>query len=331
MSSETDIRTAILINSFNRLDLFREALKPLQQWLPSDPAWKRRVAVVVYDAGSTDGTLEWLEEQKQAASFPIEIVVPQSAEEDTSFAAGLNTIAAFAIERYKSLDYLLFYETDNQILSAPPLTKAREVLERHDKMAACGFTVRYVDGRPAGIGASFPTVWKFFLGPKLVHALKMDSIRYRNADAFTGVDYGILDIVHTSPLLVKVSAWLDSGGLDAERFPFSDCDLDWAKVLHDKGWLLSVIKTDEVIHDNQAAISSWSANRAIQSHQGRLRYLKKHARSKVFLAWPVGLLLRHGVEWMLANLIYLGKPDRRRQIRSTTGRLFRYCLSGYER
>ncbi len=330
MSSETDISIAILINSFNRLELFREALRPLRQWLPTDPNFRGQVAVVVYDAGSNDGTLEWLAEQKQRADFPIEVLTPQSAGEDTSFAAGLNTIAAYAIERYKSLEYLLFYETDNQILSAPPLNKAREVLARHDTMAACGFTVRYVDGRPAGIGASFPTVWKFLLGPKLVHALKLDAIRYRNADAFTGVDYGILDIVHTSPLLVKVAAWIDSGGLDAKRFPFSDCDLDWAKVLHDKGWFLSVIKTDEVIHDNQAAISSWSANRAIMSHQGRLRYLKKHAKGKVFLAWPAGLLLRHGAEWVLSNIVYLHKPKRRRQIRQTTGRLFRYCLNGYE-
>ncbi len=331
MNSETDIRIAILINSFNRVDLFREALRPLQQWLPTDDNFRGQVAIVVYDAGSTDGTLEWLADQKKQASFPMEVITPQSAEEDTSFAAGLNTIAAYAIERYTHLQYLLFYETDNQILSAPPLAKARGVLERHENMAACGFTVRYVDGRPAGIGASFPTVWKFLLGPKLVHALKMDAIRYRNADAFLESDYGILDIVHTSPLLVKVEAWLDSGGLDAERFPFSDCDLDWAKVLHDRGWLLSVIKTDDVIHDNQAAISSWSANRAIMSHQGRLRYLKKHAKGRVFLAWPAGLLLRHGVEWILSNVVYLGKPERRRQIRQTTGRLFRYCINGYER
>lgn len=325
-----NVNLAILINSFNRLELFKHAISALNGWLPADPHWQGRAAVVVYDAGSTDGTLEWLAEQRQSSSFPIEVITPSGPEEDTSFAAGLNTAASYAIEKYADLDYLLFYETDNQILSAEPLTRAESLLAQQENLAACGFTVKKVDGRPAGIGAPFPSVWKFLLGPKIVHRLQLDAIPCHDPAVYTDQEFCLLDVIYTSPLLVKVASWQASGGLDANTFPFSDCDLDWAKVLHDQGEKMAVIPADGVIHDNQATLSAWSGKRALQYHRGRYRYLRKHAGVKLWTIWPLGLLARHGAEFVAANLLYLNDGERRKKMSATAGKLFTKCLSGYE-
>ncbi|MEO0734313.1 MAG: hypothetical protein AAFZ52_15865 [Bacteroidota bacterium] len=325
-----NIELAVLINSFNRLSLFKDALAALNGWLPADPKWYDKVAVVVYDAGSTDGTQEWLAAQKEKTAFPIEVVTPRSAEEDTSFAAGLNTIAATAIERFPKLKHLLFYETDNQILSAEPLTRAADVLENSTDLAACGFTVKKVDGQPAGIGAPFPSAWKFLLGPKVVHYLQLDAIPCHDPAVYEKQPYCLLDVIYTSPLLVKVSAWQASGGLDAHTFPFSDCDLDWAKVLYDQGQRMAVIPAEGVIHDNQATLSAWSGKRALQYHRGRYRYIRKHTNKVVAGLLPAGLLLRHAAEWAAANVLFLGQRERRRKMAGTASKLFASCLRGYE-
>ena len=330
MRSPETIELAILINSFNRLPLFRQAIAALDGWLPTDERWRGRAAVVVYDAGSTDGTLKWLRATAERSAYPVHVITPKDEREDTSFAAGLNTAAAFAIDSFTNLSHLLFYETDNQILTAEPLTRAHRLLSGREELAACGFTVRKVDGQPAGIGAPFPSAWKFLLGPKMVHRLQLDAIPHHEPTAYSEADHRELDVIYTSPLLVKVSAWTASGGLDAQTFPFSDCDLDWAKVLYDRGLRMAVIPAEGVIHNNQATLSAWSGKRALQYHRGRYRYLRKHKSRALMTVLPLGLAARHAAEWAAVNVLYLNDGERRRRMSATAGKLFTRCLSGYE-
>src|SRR5215831_9928540 len=104
---------AIIISSFNRLSLLKECLTTLAKWL-SQSEYNLRCTTVVYDAGSTDRSLEWLYEKGNALGIQLKVITPEQGD-DTSFAAGINTAVKYAEEKNPTLSYLLFYETDNQI------------------------------------------------------------------------------------------------------------------------------------------------------------------------------------------------------------------------
>jgi GT2 family glycosyltransferase len=321
------IDIAIIINSLNRLILLRECLAALEIWLPYSE-FRERCAVVIYDAGSTDGTIVWLQQSAQLLSFPINVILSQYGE-DTSFAAGLNRGVTYAETKFPKLAYLLFYETDNQILKADPLSQALQQLTNRAKLGACGFTVRQRNGSPTGVGEPFPTLLNFALGKNVVHRLQLEAIPYHWEHGPTGAEFSQVDVVYTSPLLVKLEAWRASGGLDSERFPFSDCDVDWARRLRDLGWHMGVIRSDAVIHDNQAALSAWSKSRAMQNNRGRLRYFQRHQPIGVFIVWPGLLLLRHLAE-LIGTKLLVRDPTRRAQLSKQFLDLLKACPQKYE-
>jgi GT2 family glycosyltransferase len=318
---------AILINSFNRLSLLKGCLHALASWIPGSEL-KDRCVIVVYDAGSADGSIEWLNAAKADLKIPLDLMIPEPGD-DTSFAAGLNASADFAAKKYLSLKYLLFYETDNQILEAKPVLEALALLETENKLAACGFTVSKQDGSPAGAGQPFPTLLNFALGKNLVYYFQLEAISYKWTKGKTGIEYSKVDVVYTSPLLVKNEAWVETAGLDKKLFPFSDCDVDWAKRLKNAGWDMGLIKTSAVIHDNQSAISAWSKSRAIQFHKGRLRYFKRHKPVLVFLVWPVILLIRHIFEYAGA-MIFVKNKERRKHLNHVLLNLMKHSIRSYE-
>src|SRR5690606_8485932 len=144
----------IIINSFNRLSLLKNALAALSSWLPKSE-FNDKYGIVIFDAGSTDGTIEWMKSIENQENLIIKLIVPSQGQ-DTSFSAGLNAGVKYAEKILPDLKYLLFYETDNQILSGEPLINALNILEKYKELSACGFTVRYLNGQPAGAGMTFP-------------------------------------------------------------------------------------------------------------------------------------------------------------------------------
>jgi GT2 family glycosyltransferase len=322
-----NIDIVFIINSFNRRVLLGECLNVLENWIPQS-VFKNRCAAVIYEAGSTDGSIDVAREAVEKLSFQIEIILPQ-LDEDTSFAAGLNRGVAYAENKFPKLAYLVFYETDNQILTQNPLAQALSQLTSKVTLAACGFTVRQHNGNLAGVGEPFPTLLNFALGKNIVHHLQLEAIPYRWQQEATGVEFSEVDVVYTSPLLVKLEAWRASGGLDSERFPFSDCDVDWARRLRNLGWRMGVIRSEAVIHDNQAAISTWSKSRAIQYSRGRLRYFQRHRPLSIFAIWPGLLLLRHLVELAAVKLL-VKEPARRVQLSKQFLELLKACPRKYE-
>ena len=321
------IDIAIIINSLNRFALLQECLTVLEKWIPHS-VFKGRCAVVVYEAGSTDGSIEWLQNGAQTLSFSIEVILPHP-KEDTSFAAGLNRGVAYAEAKFQALKYLIFYETDNQILCAESVSRALLQLTLQEKLGACGFTVRQLNGKPAGIGQPFPSLLNFALGKNIVHRLQLEAIPYRWEKRTAEIEFSEVDVVYTSPLVVKLAAWKESGGLDSEYFPFSDCDVDWARRLYNLGWRMGVIRSDDVIHDNQDALSTWSKSRAIQNNRGRLHYFQRHRPLGVFAVWPVLLILRHLIE-LIGVKLTVRDPNRRAKLSNQFLELLKSSFRKYE-
>jgi len=316
-------KIAIIINSFNRFALLQECLGALDGWISNISNFQ--CDVYVFDAGSTDGSLDFL--HAKASGDPHFQVLTPAPGQNRSIAAGFNAGAFAALDETPAATHLLFYETDNAISGAEPVRAALCELDARKNLAACGFTVRRHDGRPAGVGMPFPTLRAFLAGNRISHFFQMERIPYQWENSVGG-KFSFVDVVFTSPILVKAEAWKDTAGMDAETFPFSDCDVDWAKRLALCGWKMGVIKSSDVIHDNRNAISDWSKSRALNFHRGRLRYFRRYHQFAIFAVWPVALLVRHCLEWF-GTPIFVKNKERRIRLKEQFSSLISGCLKGY--
>jgi len=293
MIDPAQIRIAAIVNSFNRKDLLVESLTSLRNNALSQMG--NSAAIVVFDAGSTDGSREFAE-NFDAGAIRIEVIGPNA--DDNSFSAGLNAACAHAIRIFPALEFLFLFETDNWIGSEAPLRAAIDLLERKKNLGAVGFTVRKHTGDAAGYGCSFPTRFEFALGPQLSHRFGLGGPNQSKWETEGATEFRTCDVVYTSPLLARKEAWVRSSGLDAMEFPFSDCDLDWAWRLRKMGFEMAVLRTDEVVHDNRETKSKWSETRALHLHRARMRLLERHRPGGLPLK-PL-LLARHFAELLAA-------------------------------
>jgi len=310
------VELAAIINSFNRRTLLEKAISALASSLRSLPFGS---AAVVFDAGSTDGSREFLNEW--SAQYPddrIETIRP-APDEATSFSTGVNAACARAIEKYPSVRWLLLYETDNWIAGPEPLLQARTLLGAQPQLAAAGFTVRLHSGTRCGYGIRFPSALSLAVGQQLTARWKLELPNYSPRRHTAGVEWFTCDAVFTSPLMIRREAWEASRGIDERAFPFADSDVDWACRCARLGWQMAVIESDAVVHDNLAIASAWSANRVIDYHRSRLLLLKRHRGAWVNLIKPL-LLLRHVIESLLlmrsaaVNAVAERKLEKRREL-----------------
>lgn len=288
------VELVAVINSFNRRELLQRAITSLAQALRQAPFAS---AIVVFEAGSHDGSKEFLETWgKENPGDSLVIVSPAGTR--SSFSDGVNAGCAAALERYPNCQWLFLFETDNWLGGLRPLEQAVSLLRLQPRLAAAGFTVKRHDGAFCGYGMRFPGVLSLALGLNLSLRWNLDPPNESTWQTNDSVRWRTCDVVFTSPLLIRREAWEQTGGFDAEQFPFSDTDLDWAWRCAELGWKIAVIASEDVVHDNLEQASAWSANRVLEFHRSRVRLLKRHRGNRVSLIKPV-LFLRHCAETIL--------------------------------
>lgn len=314
------VKLVAIVNSFNRLALMQDGLPTLVAALKECEV---PAGIVIFDAGSTDGSIEWIKEFARNAGIRVELIIPEPGD-DTSFSGGINRATRYAQEVFPQVEYYFFFETDNYLKSAEPLKNALRLLDSVSYLAAVGFTVTKHSGLAAGIGSSFPTIVQFVLGQHLTCMMHLD-YPIKNPWRQEGdIVWTICDVVFTSPILVRRTAWEKSRGLDAREFPFSDCDVDWAWRLSKLGWKIAVIKAQGVIHDNRETLSEWSGKRVLHFHRARMKLLMRHAR--VAAAVKPLLFVRHAMEYLLLEVLRLAgranaqKVELRKQLMRTVFR-----------
>jgi GT2 family glycosyltransferase len=314
-TGDAPIELVAVINSFNRRELLEQALSSLATALREAPF---ECAIVVFEAGSTDRSAEFLTAWA-GAHRRDHLTVLRPGHEGASFSHGINAGCTAALQQYPGCRWLLLFETDNWIAEATPLLQAISLLEQQPRLAAAGFTVRKHDGVACGYGVRFPSTLSFALGPNLALLWDLHPPNDPSWQATDTVRWCTCDVVFTSPLLIRREAWEQLGGFDADAFPFSDSDLDWAWRAARAGWGLAVIETNSVVHDNLQQASAWSATRALDFHRARLRLLRRHRGGIVALLKPV-LFLRHCAEALALSLrarsdaAAQGKLQMRRQM-----------------
>lgn len=285
------IELAVIINSFNRLQLLREALPSIVQSL--NIVLPGKFSVVLFDAGSTDGSVEFAQKfANENQLFPLICICPNS-DEDRSFSAGCNRGIQRATEIFNQLKWCLLFETDNFITNPNALSLAVKLLEQEDRIAGIGFTVE-----GTGFCASFPSPTAFVLGQQLSHRLGLAQMKIQTWYPFEDSCWGYSDVVFTSPMLIRYSAWKATGGMDSVQFPFSDSDCDWCWTAYKQGWHLAILKVSGVMHDNKMIHSEWSGQRVLNFHQARFRLLIKHKGGWIIWLKPL-LLIRHILESLL--------------------------------
>lgn len=290
----SSIELVVIINSFNRRELLEKALASLTQALRQAAL---ESAIVVFDAGSTDGSNAYLDHWR-ARNPGDNLAVVESAVAQVPFAEGANIACAAALAQFPECRWLFFYETDNWLASPEPIEQAVSLLKERSELAAAGFTVRLHNGESCGYGMSFPTYRSLALGLNLAARWNLDSPNESAWQRTGDIHWRNCDVVFTSPLLIRRQAWEQTHGFDAEAFPFSDSDLDWAWRGAQLGWKMAVIASDSVVHDNLRRSSAWSANRVLEFHRSRLRLLKRHRGNRAALIKPF-LFLRHCAETAL--------------------------------
>jgi len=309
MSGTGPVRLAAVVNSYNRLGLLREALPSLVGALAGCPFG---TAIVVFDAGSTDGSMEWLTAYMDGCGEPI-AVLRKGDSADGSLSAGINAGIQHCLGKYADLQWFFLFETDNWIESPAPLIAAVKLLENVPDLAAAGFTLKKCSGEAAGFGCRFPTTAQFILGQQLTSFLRLDRPRIEDWRVAGNVRWAICDIVYTSPLLIRRQAWEQIGSMDAGTFPFCDTDVDWSWRAWRQGWRMAVVSTTEVIHDNRGVASDWSALRVIEFHRARLRLLDRHRSSAMWLLKTL-LLLRHLCELLILLVVSWRLPEPKRAL-----------------
>jgi GT2 family glycosyltransferase len=309
------IELVAIINSFNRRELLERAIGSLTQAMRKAAFGS---AIIVFDAGSTDGSREFLNtwcDQNPADN----LIVVTASPNGSSFADGVNTACSAALARFPGCRWLFLYETDNWLGSIKPLNEAISLLEAESGLAAAGFTVRRHNRVLCGYGMRFPSSISLALGLNLAARWNLERPNTSEWRETNGIRWRTCDVIFTSPLLIRRVAWEQSGGFDAGAFPFSDSDLDWAWRCAKLGWKMAVIESQEVVHDNLQQASAWSSDRVIDFHRSRLRLLRRHRGDRVTLIKPL-LFFRHLVETMVlrgragSDPVAAAKLAKRRQL-----------------
>lgn len=303
------IELVAVINSFNRKELLEKALNSLSQAL-KQPSFGS--AIIVFEAGSTDGSREFLE--NWSSENPGDnLAIVTSPDGKSSFSDGVNAGCAAALARFPDCQWLFLYETDNWLAGVEPLSQAVSLFARKSRIAAAGFTVQLHNGRPCGYGMRFPGYLSLALGQNLSMHWNLNRPNDSSWQIIGSTRWRSCDVVFTSPLLIRRTVWEQTGGFDAKNFPFSDSDVDWAWRCAKLGWKMAAIATRDVVHDNLQQASAWSANRVIDFHRSRLRVLKRHRGNRSALVKPV-LAFRHLVETIILSLRSCSDPIARAKL-----------------
>lgn len=299
MNKLSEIEVSVIINSLNRLELLKKALPNIIEKLSLA---KISAGITIVDAGSTDGSVEYIKECLSNNINSNILLLDGFAYNGCTFSQGCNLAVAESKKLWPNIKWLLFFETDNFFKNQNPLKQAFDVIKANENFASVGFFVEKFSGDKIVYGNSRPSVFGFILGQSISAKLGIEQVKPIWGKTIADIKYSQTDIVFTSPLFVKFEAWQNVGGMDSYKFPFSDADADLCLSFLSRDYQNIIIMCNGVVHDNGNNLSGWSANRIYNYHQARYRLLIKHKPWSKFVL-QIFLPLRHFAELALNVVI----------------------------
>jgi GT2 family glycosyltransferase len=214
--------------------------------------------IIVADHGSSDGTLEMLEE-----FFPDVVVIRN--EENLGVARGNNQ----CIQKSKGRHILIL--NNDTVVNHDSITAMVDFLDEHPDAGAVGGNLLNPDGSLQSSFCYFPTLKEEFL---IVSHLgkRFNPIHPSYQEIWPEVRE--VDWMSSASILVRREAIEDIGLIDEEYFIYSD-ETDWQYRLWQSGWKVYYLPEVTTIHYGGGSFEPGS-RRFTLVYRGRMLFARKH-------------------------------------------------------
>ncbi len=256
---------AVIVVSWNVRDYLAKCLASTYEDLRrSNLAGK----IWVVDNGSTDGTLELLDDL-----FPSTTVLVNA--QNVGFGAANNQGMRAALEDNPRCFLLLNPDT---VVRSGAIAALVDCLDARPKAGMAGGRLVYGDGRFQHSAFAFPGVLQavFDLWP-VPHRLYDSRLNGRYARRYyqpTGDPFSV-DVILGAAMLVRRDVAEATGGFD-EAFHMYCEEIDWCRRVRSAGWVIYSVPAAEIVHYAGSSTGQAPARSLVELWESRQRLYERH-------------------------------------------------------
>lgn len=245
--------------------------------------------------------LDAIARERESLPFTTEVLVLDNGSRDGSAEAArehpaVTETIALGERRGKALNdsellsrargrYVLLLNEDSELLPGATLA-LRQALAGHPRAACAGARLLRPDRSGQACAWRFPTPLTALAGALFLHRLYTVQS--------TGEHVREVDWCQSAALLVRREAAVAVDYLDSDFFVYSD-EVDFAKRLHEAGWISLYVPEALAIHHEQLSTDAVPERRIVEMARNRDLYMRKHHSRAAALAvrwltaWSYGL------------------------------------------
>ncbi len=271
---------AVIIVSWNVRDYLAECLSSVYADLR-----RSRLAgeVWVVDNGSTDGTLDVLDEL-----FPETHVIANS--HNPGFGAANNQGMRAAAGRSPRYYFLLNPDT---LVRPGAISSLINCLEAHPQAGLAGARLVYGDGRLQHSAFNFPGLIQIAFDlwplPARLYESRLNG-RYPRGMYRADQDPFVVDLILGAAMMVRSNVAETTGGFD-ETFHMYCEEIDWCWRIRQAGWAVYMVPGAEIVHFAGSSTRQVPARSVVNLWASRSRlYHRHHGRIKLALARRIAML-----------------------------------------
>jgi len=204
-----------------------------------------------------------------AQAYPVQLHINQTRQ---GFSANNNRGMAMAQGRY-----LLLLNPDTEVLPGA-LSTLIEFMEQHPQVGLCAAQLLFPDGSVQPSPRRFPTLGSVIARRTPIRfLLRHSALNQRHL--MQDIDHNQIqpvDWLLGACLLIRRQVLDSVGPLDEGYFLYVE-DIDWARRIHQAGWLVYYVPTAQIVHHHLAVSDKKLFSRYMGFHlQSMVRYVRKY-------------------------------------------------------
>lgn len=292
------MKLSIVIICWNDLKVIGDCLRSIYAGVH-----RNEFEVIVSDNGSTDGSLEFIEQE-----FPQVQIVKNAG--NLGFARGNN-----AGIRVSCAEYVLILNPDT-IVWESALDQLVEFADRHPEAGAFGCRVLNPDGTYQGPARPFPTIWRSWIAALYLRPLARLSGVFIS-DTYTGWKGDTertIDWQSGCCVMFRRALLHQLGGFD-EQFFYHFEEVDLCRRVWDAGKTIVYTPDAKITHLGGQSVSRFPVRFELERYRNRYRYFFKHFGRKGTIHCRRAVLASIAVRRAGYGLLNLLMPDESRSQR----------------
>ncbi len=279
------MRTAVTILNWNGKGFLQKFLPPLLERTP-----KELGSIIVADNGSTDGSVQWLEETYSSGN--VEVLV---FDKNYGFTGGYNR--AFEALKDRGFEYYLLLNSDIEVTEGW-LDRLLEFMDSHPKCGACAPKILSYDRKDyfehAGAAGGFVDRFYFpYCRGRVLGSIERDRGQY---DEPCQVFWA-----SGAALLVRSAVWHEFGGLDESFFAHME-EIDFCWRIQRAGWQVWAATGSAVYHVGGGTLPNNSPRKLYLNFRNNLLMMHKNLPRGCTRRWV--MTVRKTLDWAIAG-VYL--------------------------